>query len=97
MTKNLARILDERPEWFEAEGLQKVTAEVLKKEVFNIKEGEFSLLEERARIVREVGVVIQSEYKGSFMEFMDRGGWDSVRLVRQIAKEFTGFRDEAIF
>jgi hypothetical protein len=58
---------------------------------------DFALLEERARIVREVGVVIQNYYNDSFIQYIDRANWDAVRLVRQIAMDFTGFRDEAIY
>lgn len=96
MTKNLARILDESPEFFSAEKLAtEVTAEVLRKRVFEDKE--FALLEERARIVTEVGTVIQRYYGGSFLSFMESCKFDAVLLVRQITMEFSGFRDEAIY
>jgi hypothetical protein len=64
MTKNLAKILDSQPDYFLPENLAKTTSEWLKKQVFNNLE--FALLEERARIVREVGLVLQSEYNGLF-------------------------------
>jgi len=55
------------------------------------------LIEERARLVREVGCVIQYSYEGSFVKFLESCEYDAIRLVRLIAKEFTGFRDEAIY
>ena len=58
---------------------------------------EFALLEERARIVREVGTVIQYFYKSSFLKFLESCDFDAAKMVRQIAMEFTGFRDEAIY
>jgi hypothetical protein len=95
MTKNLAKILDSDPSYFLSENLAKTTSEWLKKEIFNSLD--FALLEERARIVREVGLVISTEYSGSFVEYLKRAHFDAVFLVRQIAKDFTGFRDEAIY
>jgi len=95
MTKNLAKILDSNPSYFLSENLAKTTAEWLKKEIFNSLD--FALLEERARIVREVGLVISTEYSGSFVEYLKRAHFDAVFLVRQIAKDFTGFRDEVIY
>ncbi len=56
MTKNLEKILQQTPDVFKPENLSKVTADYLKASVFNNME--FALLEERARIVREVGIVI---------------------------------------
>jgi hypothetical protein len=60
MTKNLAKVLDSNPSYFLPENLAKTTADWLKKEIFNSLD--FALLEERARIVREVGLVISSDY-----------------------------------
>lgn len=95
MTKNLAKILEGSPEWFTAKRLSSVSATELKSSVFNNME--FALLEERARIVREIGAVIDAYYGGSFLKYMEKTGYDAVKLVRQIAMDFTGFRDEAIY
>ena len=96
MTKNLGKILDQTPYYFKPEQLAKTTAQFLKESVFNTKT-EFALLEERARIVREVGVVILTFYSGSFYKYLQHCHFDAVKLVRQIAMDFTGFRDEAIY
>jgi Potential Queuosine, Q, salvage protein family len=96
MTKNLAKILTETPKFFEAGSLAtQVTAAVLRKRVFN--DMDFALLEERARIVTEVGTVIHHYYQGSFLEFMKSCKFDAALLVRRITMEFSGFRDEAIY
>jgi len=58
---------------------------------------DFALLEERARIVREVGYVVDHSYGGSFLAYLEKAGFDAVQLVRRIAMDFTGFRDEAIY
>ncbi len=95
MTKNLAKILDSDPDYFHPENLAKTSAYWLKKEIFNSLD--FALLDERARIIREVGLVLSLDYSGSFYEYLQRANFDAVLLVRRIAKDFTGFRDEAIY
>jgi Potential Queuosine, Q, salvage protein family len=96
MTKNLAKIMEQEPHWFEAKHLSSVTKQQLIDRVF-IGKDKFALLEERARIVREVGTVIDTEYEGSFIKYLEGAEWDAPRLVRQIGKDLTGFRDEAIY
>jgi hypothetical protein len=95
MTKNLAKVLDSNPEYFSPDNLAKTTSAFLKSTIFN--DMEFALLEERARIVSELGVVVSTYYHGSFIEYLEKADWDAVKLVRQIAMDFTGFRDEAIY
>ena len=95
MSRNLAKILDTTPEFFEPTQLAKVTADFLHKNVFDSLD--FCLLEERARIIREIGFVIQADYNSSFLTFMEKCDFEATRLVRKIAQEFTGFRDEAIY
>jgi len=80
MTKNLAKILDSNPDYFLPVNLAKTTAAFLKTTVFNNMN--FALLEERARIVSELGVVLSSFYHGSFIEYLQRADWDAVKLVR---------------
>jgi hypothetical protein len=80
MTKNLAKILHTNPECFSAELLSAMTSEWLNQFVFNNLD--FALLEERARIVREVGIVIQTYYGGSFIKYLSNVDYDAVKLVR---------------
>lgn len=75
--------------------MSKVTAKELQERVFANKD--FALLEERARIVREVGTVIEHEYSGKFTQFIEEAKKDVPTLVRQIVQKFSGFRDEAIY
>ena len=59
MTKNLAALMD-TTDIFTASGMQKVSSELLREKVFeNLP---FCLLEERARIIREIGVIIETDY-----------------------------------
>ena len=60
LTKNLAKLLE--TDFFKPENLMKVDAAFVKKEIFSGLD--FSLIEERARLVREVGYVIHTNYDG---------------------------------
>lgn len=80
MTKNLAKVLESNPEYFSPENLAKTTSAFLKSTIFNNMD--FALLEERARIVSELGVVLSNYYRGSFIEYLEKADWDAVKLVR---------------
>lgn len=94
MTKNLAKILDEQPEFFTSKYLCTIQSKELKQRVFN--DMDFALLDERARILREMGYVIEKEYGGSFTKFV-KSSHDVPSLVLSIVRTFSGFRDEAIY
>ncbi|CDW83988.1 UNKNOWN [Stylonychia lemnae] len=95
MTKNLAKILDEQPDFFIPKQLTLVQADELKSRVFNNME--FALLEERARIVREIGYIVETSFDGSFVKFLERSDFDVPTLIKDIVQNFSGFRDEAIY
>jgi hypothetical protein len=44
-----------------------------------------------------MGVIIDSEYDGSFLKLVESCKYDVPLLVRRIVQLFTGFRDEAIY
>jgi len=67
MTRNLEKILNEDPEFFTPNHLAQVTEADLQTRVF--KAG-FSLLDERARLVRQVGKEIGRD-GGSFLSFIN--------------------------
>ena len=60
-------------------------------------EPHFCLIDERARIVREMAFIIQRDYDSSFDLFVQKSKHDCVKLVEMIVSSFSGFRDEAIF
>jgi len=80
ITKNLANIMDSDPEFFKPQNLSKVSAKYLKEKVFDNLE--FGLLNERTRILNEVGTVICYEYQSSFIQFLEESKYDAPRLVR---------------
>jgi hypothetical protein len=94
MTKGLAQILGDDPDFFTSERLSVLTENDLREKVFKGLDN-FPLVDERARLLREVGIVIGSE--GSFTNFMEKTEWNLPKFVKQLVEKVSGFRDEAIY
>ncbi len=94
---NLYHQLASNPKFFDMDQLSSITSSALKEHVFKTKKEEFCLLEERARMIREVFGCIVKRYKGSCTEFVKAAGGNAVALVRQVTDSFPCFRDQAIF
>lgn len=60
-------------------------------------ENEMPLLDERVRILREAGTVLQQKYDGQAVRLVERAGRSVVRLVDLLAQDFSSFRDEASY
>jgi hypothetical protein len=73
----------------------KYIARVNREELEQILEGniEIPLLDERLRFLREVGAVIEKEFKGDFRYVVDRG--NALDFVDALTKYFPSFRDVA--
>jgi hypothetical protein len=96
MTRNLEKILISDPQFFTVDRLLEVTEPFLREKVFNTV-NPFCLVSERARIIREIAFVIKSRYDSSFENFISKSDFDCPTLVSMIVREFSGFRDEAIY
>lgn len=94
MTRNLEKILDSEPEFFTPARLATVTEAEIRQRVFagNTK---FALVDERARLVREVGQRLL-ERQMNFEGFV-RANLSCTKLVKAIIDTFEGFRDQAIY
>jgi len=57
----------------------------------------FALINERSRLLNEVGTVVSNQFGGSFMEMLKQSDYCAPKLVQLIVKNFDGFRDEAIY
>ncbi|KAF4655024.1 hypothetical protein FOL47_009634 [Perkinsus chesapeaki] len=62
----------------------------------NWSSADFPLIEERARLVREVAVCLQEGYDGSALNLAESAGGSALKLMRILAMELPGFRDQAI-
>lgn len=94
MTRNLEKILKADPEFFTLPRLAVVTEQEIREKVFDGNTN-FALIDERARLVREIGCRL-SEKQMSFVQFVQNTPSCSL-LVKAIIDTFEGFRDQAIY
>lgn len=94
LAQNLAKTLKENKNFFEIENLIKITPEELKKNVFKC---EFCLLNERARMIREVFIIIKNKYEGKCTNFVKLCQKNSAKLVQLIVDNFCCYRDNSIY
>lgn len=94
MTRNLEKILDSDPGFFTPARLATVTEQQVRELVFAGNE-KFALVDERARLVREVGQHLLSSQM-TFEGFVS-SNLSCTRLVKAIIDTFDGFRDQAIY
>ena len=92
MANNLATILDEDPEFFTPARLAAVTEQEIRQRIYNSLE-EFALVDERARLIREVGQFMVD--KQLTFEAFVRANLDCQDLVKAIIDNLPGFRDHA--
>ena len=94
MTRNLEKVLDSEPNFFTPIKLATVTEQEIRKKVFNNNQ-KFALVDERARLVREVGQRLLDADK-TFLSFV-QANTSCPKLVKSIVDTFEGFRDQAIY
>lgn len=99
MTRNLEKILDEDPLFFTAQRLATVTEEAVRDTIFG-GIADFSLLDERARLLRQLGQRLLTTYpeEPTFTNLViKQGPLSAPMLVKRIIDTFEGFRDQAVF
>ena len=94
LAKNLYNTLKENKDFFKIDNLVKMTPEQLKENIFKC---DFCLLNERARMIREVFYIIKNEYHGLCSNFVKECNKDAVKLTKKIIDSFWCFRDQAIY
>ena len=94
LAHNLHETLLHNPSFFEIASLTQVTPLELKQNIFKV---DFCLLEERARMLREVFTVISDKYESSCVNFVMKAKQSAALLVKMIIDEFVCFRDTAIY
>ena len=94
LAKNLYNTLKENKDFFEIENLEKMTPEQLKENIFKC---DFCLLNERARMIREVFTIISKEYNGLCTNFVKECNKDATKFAKNIIDKFWCFRDQAIY
>jgi hypothetical protein len=83
------------PRWLDADFLAKVERSALDTVLAGNRS--IPLLEERWRILREVGQVLRERYEGQAVNLVESAGGSAVKLVEAVARDFPNFRDEATY
>lgn len=96
MTRNLEKVLKADPDFFTCQRLLAVSEQDLRTKVFNT-DFQFCLVDERARILNEVGHVILTKFNSSFIQFVETSNFDAPTFVNLVVEYLSGFRDEAIY
>ena len=94
LAQNLYKTLKNKKKFFEIDNLIKMTPEQLKENIFKC---DFCLLNERARMIREVFTIIKNKYNGQCYNFVKACNKDATKLVKQVVDDFWCFRDQAIY
>lgn len=94
LANNLYNTLKSNSNFFEIDHLTKITPDELIASVFKV---DFCLINERARMIREVFTVIKQNYNGNCSEFIKKANKSANSLVKLIIDSFPCFRDTAIF
>lgn len=93
LVKGLRRALDADPTVFDADRLARVTADTLR----DWLGGDLPQMDERARLLREVGAGLRTRYNGRAATLVEAAGGSTARLVELVTAHFPGFRDHAIY
>ena len=99
MARNLEKMLDTNPDFFTPNCLAEVQEEYLREHIFDGNK-QFALVDERARLLRELGTELKglgTNEGSTFMDFIGKSGHDAPTLVKQVLDTFAGFRDQAIY
>ena len=95
MTRNLEKILDSDPLFFTAQRLATVTEQQVRDLIFG-GISDFALLDERARLLRQLGQRLLTAYpeQPTFTNLvLKQGSMSAPLLVKRIIDTFEGFRD----
>ncbi|MFQ6058681.1 MAG: queuosine salvage family protein [Anaerolineae bacterium] len=95
LAASLKRAVEEGFPILDTEHLQRISLSELR-HIFR-GWGEIPLLEERLRILREMGEVLSEQYGGRACSLVEDAGKRAVALVRRLVEDFPSFRDEASY
>ncbi|MCZ7573043.1 MAG: queuosine salvage family protein [Ardenticatenaceae bacterium] len=89
----LKRATDQDPGWLDADRLSRLTGA----ELTGRLGGALPLLDERVRLLREAGAVLDERWGGQAAALVEAAHGSAAALVALVAAEFPGFRDHAIY
>ena len=97
LTKGLTKLEQDHPEVFEPINMMNVTVELLSQYLVNSSNNIIANIEERTRLMREVGNVLHTRFSDKAVRLLEESNNDASTLVSLVAKEFPGFRDSTIY
>ncbi|KAL7718170.1 Queuosine 5'-phosphate N-glycosylase/hydrolase [Entamoeba marina] len=89
LTCGLTQLVKENPTALEPENLRHIDEQLLSKYLV-YQNKVIDNIEERTRLLREVGEVLYTKYDGSALKFIESVGKNANELVELVAKEFIG-------
>ena len=95
LVQNLKNLFYNEGDFFKAKNLSEVNSIYLKEKVFDNLD--FPLLEERVRSLNELGDFISNVHNGSFVKFIENNDRDCTKIMLDISRGVTTFRDETIY
>ncbi|HIC92775.1 MAG TPA: hypothetical protein EYP09_00795 [Anaerolineae bacterium] len=95
LAASLKRAVEEGFPLLDAEHLRNISLSELA-HIFQGR-GEIPLLEERLRILRELGEVLSEKYGGRACSLVEKAGKRAADLARGLVEDFPSFRDEALY
>lgn len=89
----IKRATEQDPAWLEARALRTLTGEELAERLG----GELPLHDERVRLLREVGSVLEDRWDGQAAALVEAAKRSAASLVALLTAELPGFRDHAVY
>jgi hypothetical protein len=93
LARTLTHVLREDPAFFAAHRLAELSAGNLRRWL----DEDMPLADERVRLLRELGQVLVSRFRGEATALVAAAGGSAERLVSLLAAELPGFRDHAVY
>jgi hypothetical protein len=93
LTKCLQRALAQKIPILNAKYLENLSFNNVKEIFLSVNKTEIPLLEQRMKNLREAGEVLMEKYDGKFINVLEQGNFDAIKIVQLLIKDFSSFRD----
>jgi len=95
LVEGLNNLIETDKSFFTANNLCEMTPTLLKEKLF--KNRPFPLLDERSRSLNEMGRLIMSKYKGSFVNLLEYNDYNLLSIMKSILDDVSTFRDITVY
>lgn len=94
LVKCFRRAAERGPWIFDADVLERLDIDNVKRLFEGLGKTEIPLLAERISNLREAGAVLNEKFDGEFINLLDAAGYDAVKTARLVCENFPSFRDK---